>query len=98
MVGWRHEHEDDPARVARREREVDQPRLLRCPSGRRLAVQFSGDLDGSPVLFFHGTPGSRLFVPPEEVSRQEHAWVVTVDRPGYGLSDAAPAEQTIAAV
>lgn len=77
---------------------MDHPRLLRCPSGRGLAVQFSGDLDGSPVLFFHGTPGSRLFVPPEEVSRQEHARVITVDRPGYGLSDAAPSELTIAAI
>lgn len=78
---------------------MDDLRMLRCPSGRRLAAQFSGDLDGNPVLFFHGTPGSRLFVPPEEISRQEHARIVTVDRPGYGLSDAAPAEvTTVAAV
>lgn len=77
---------------------MDHARMFRCPSGRLLAAQFSGDLDGSPLLFFHGTPGSRLFVPPEAVSRQEHARVVTVDRPGYGLSDAAPAELTIAAV
>jgi pimeloyl-ACP methyl ester carboxylesterase len=50
-------------------------------------VERSGDPDGSTVLFFHGTPSSRLFVPPADVSRQEHARVVTFDRPGYGLSD-----------
>jgi pimeloyl-ACP methyl ester carboxylesterase len=68
--------------------------MLKCPSGRRLAVQFSGDTDGSPVLFFHGTPGSRLFVPRQKVSWEEHARVVTVDRPGYGLSDTARADLT----
>ncbi len=72
--------------------------MLRGSSGQRLAVQFSGDLDGRPALFFHGTPGSRLFIPPEEVSQQAYAWVVTVDRPGYGLSDAASPDGTIAAV
>jgi pimeloyl-ACP methyl ester carboxylesterase len=72
--------------------------MLSCPSGRRIALQLSGDRDGSPVLFFHGTPSSRLYVPPEDVSRQEHAHVVTLDRPGYGLSDAAPSDLSIAAV
>ena len=78
--------------------DQDDTRMLRGSSGQRLAVQFSGDLDGRPALFFHGTPGSRLFIPPEEVSQQAHAWVVTVDRPGYGLSDAVPPDGTIAAV
>jgi pimeloyl-ACP methyl ester carboxylesterase len=77
---------------------VNQPRMLGCPSGRKIALQLSGDPDGSPVLFFHGTPSSRLYVPPEDVSRQEHAKVVTLDRPGYGLSDAAPSDVSIAAV
>ena len=58
--------------------------MLKCPSGQRVAIQFSGDANRSPVLFFHGTPGSRVFVPAEEDSRQEHARVVTVDRLDMG--------------
>jgi pimeloyl-ACP methyl ester carboxylesterase len=52
--------------------------------GRWLAYQESGDLEGFPVLFFHGAPGSRLRQPRSGLA---HARVITVDRPGYGLSE-----------
>jgi pimeloyl-ACP methyl ester carboxylesterase len=72
--------------------------MFSSSSGRKVAFQVSGDPDGSPVLFFHGTPSSRLYVPPEDISRQEQVHVVTLDRPGYGLSDEAPSDLSIAAV
>jgi pimeloyl-ACP methyl ester carboxylesterase len=41
------------------------------------------------VLYFHGTPGSRLLVPPALRYWSESAQFLFVafDRPGYGLSD-----------
>jgi pimeloyl-ACP methyl ester carboxylesterase len=35
-----------------------------------------------PVVFLHGTPGSRLFIPDPTLDHR----VITFDRPGYGLS------------
>jgi pimeloyl-ACP methyl ester carboxylesterase len=40
-----------------------------------------GDRGNPPVVFLHGTPGSRLFIPDPTLYR-----VITFDRPGYGLS------------
>src|SRR5262245_7378911 len=55
--------------------------------GRNLQIAQWGPLDGSPVLFFHGTPGSRLLCP--DVDAVDHAGVryISFDRPGYGRSD-----------
>ena len=50
------------------------------PNGEAVAWREWGETGGEPVLFFHGTPGSRLFSPGPE------ARLVTVDRPGYGRS------------
>ena len=44
-----------------------------------------GDPDGRPVVFLHGTPGSRLFWPGAK-AHLERARVLTLDRPGYGRS------------
>ena len=38
-------------------------RIFRLPDGRALAYAEWGDLDGRPVLCFHGMPASRLFIP-----------------------------------
>lgn len=38
-----------------------------------------------PVLFFHGIPGSRLFVPPAINMIRGVRWIV-LERPGFGLS------------
>ena len=38
-------------------------RVLTLHDGRQLAIVETGDPDGVPVLFFHGTPGSRLTGP-----------------------------------
>ena len=52
--------------------------------GRTLAYEEFGSTDGSPVVLFHGLPGSRLFLPgPTDAAR-----IITFDRPGYGESTA----------
>ena len=59
--------------------------------GRRLSYLEFGALDGEPVLFFHGTPGSRLFYHPDEsILINLGIRLITVDRPGYGRSDPKP--------
>src|SRR5699024_9936853 len=61
------------------------------PDGRRLAYSEQGDPAGRPLLLLHGTPGSRLQRHPDgELARRAGVRLVTVDRPGFGLSDPAP--------
>ncbi|QHS15681.1 alpha/beta hydrolase [haloarchaeon 3A1-DGR] len=59
--------------------------------GRTIAYAEYGDPDGDPVLFFHGTPGSRLLAGLLEPAATEHGVrLVAHDRPGYGRSDPQP--------
>jgi pimeloyl-ACP methyl ester carboxylesterase len=60
---------------------------LRLADGRTLAYAEHGDAAGTPVLFFHGLPGSRLTRHPDE-SLADRAGIrlFTFDRPGYGRS------------
>lgn len=65
--------------------------ILRLRDGRALGYAEYGDPAGSPVLFFHGTPGSRLQRHPDaSIARELGARIITIDRPGYGLSDFQP--------
>jgi pimeloyl-ACP methyl ester carboxylesterase len=58
---------------------------------RVLRVREAGDLDGSPIIYFHGTPGSRLDnVWGEDKAAEHHVRLVTFDRPGYGGSSVSP--------
>jgi pimeloyl-ACP methyl ester carboxylesterase len=50
--------------------------------GRVLAYEQFGDEGGTPVVLFHGAPGSRLFCP----AAVDGARLITFDRPGYGDS------------
>ena len=59
--------------------------------GRSLGFQCLGDLDGSPVFFFHGTPGSRLGLSENDLLAQiPGVRLIIPDRPGYGISDPQP--------
>ena len=59
--------------------------------GRRLGFAEYGDASGRPVLFFPGTPSGRLFHHPDEsIARSLGGRIITVDRPGLGLSDFQP--------
>lgn len=57
------------------------------PDGRRLAYTEWGVPDGKPVLYFHGTPGSRLWCPDEKATSTAQARLIMPDRPGIGRSD-----------
>ena len=60
--------------------------------GRRLAYAEWGKPDGFPVIHLHGMPGSRLEThAPAGVYALLGIRFITVDRPGYGGSDALPA-------
>ena len=64
---------------------------IRLRDGRRLAYAEYGDPQGKPVLFFHGTPGSRLFHHPDaSVAASTGARIIAIDRPGFGRSDFKP--------
>ncbi len=62
----------------------------KLPDGRNLAYAEYGDPHGTPVFFFHGSPGSRLFHPPDEVTKRLGVRLICTDRPGYGDSTFQP--------
>jgi pimeloyl-ACP methyl ester carboxylesterase len=60
--------------------------LLR--DGRTLGYAQFGDPDGAPVVFLHGWCGSRLTRHPDDaLTASLRTRLITVDRPGVGLSD-----------
>jgi pimeloyl-ACP methyl ester carboxylesterase len=73
-------------------------RTIRLADGRRLGFDEHGAPDGIPVLYFHGSPSSRLewvlFGPVERLQRHGLR-LVAVDRPGLGLSDFQPDRRMI---
>ena len=62
-------------------------RTIRLRDGRQLAYAEWGDLAGRPVVLLHGTPASRLICLDEDATEAAGVRLLTVDRPGYGLSD-----------
>lgn len=63
--------------------------LLTLPDGRKLAYAEFGKPDGYPVLYFHGTPSSRLepLLYGDDIFFQLGLRVISPDRPGMGQSD-----------
>lgn len=57
-------------------------------SGRNLGIGEFGHHDGTPVLWFHGTPGARRQVPlvAREYAKANNLRILCVERPGIGLS------------
>ena len=54
---------------------------------RVIRVHDTGAIDGYPIVYFHGTPGSRLdLVFGEEHVDRQGVRIVWFDRPGYGGS------------
>jgi pimeloyl-ACP methyl ester carboxylesterase len=67
---------------------------IKLTDGRILSYAVYGPVSGTPVLYFHGTPSSRLELlllnnyelDIEEMLHQNNLKVIAVDRPGMGLS------------
>jgi pimeloyl-ACP methyl ester carboxylesterase len=58
--------------------------------GRKLGYNEYGPADGKPLFYFHGTPSSRIewqMFGGEQLASQLHLRVLSIDRPGMGLSD-----------
>ena len=68
---------------------------LTLPDGRRLGYASYGPAEGWPILFFHGTAGTRDIrrIRPGLVAQNHGARMLAFDRPGYGLSDPMPGRQ-----
>lgn len=61
---------------------------IRLRDGRTLAYVESGNLEGMPVIFMHGNPGSRYMRHPDDgLTASLGVRLITPDRPGYGKSD-----------
>ena len=76
--------------------EHPETHFLRLRDGRQLAYTEWGNKDGDPIIFQHGTPGSRVdHEAAQELYRSLGVRVITPDRPGYGLSDNKPRRQLI---
>ena len=65
--------------------------------GRKIAFCGSGGGSGGagPILLCHGAPGSRLHGPDSRTTADAGFRLITVDRPGYGLSDPKPGRRII---
>jgi len=62
--------------------------VVTLDDGRRLAYDDVGDRDGSPVVYLHGCPDSRLTRHPDDsLATLAGVRLIAVDRPGYGASD-----------
>ena len=63
----------------------------RLGDGRLLGYAEYGDPAGTPIVFFHGTPSSRLmFRVGDEAARSASVRLIAPDRPGIGLSTHKP--------
>ena len=66
----------------------DADGTIRLADGRVLGYREYGDLEGQPLLFFHGMPGSRVEARMgDSAARALGIRIIAPDRPGYGLSD-----------
>ncbi|MDD5301085.1 MAG: alpha/beta hydrolase [Gallionella sp.] len=72
-------------------RHTRENQSILLPNGRRLGYAEYGVAGGSPVLFFHGAPGSRhVHADMANIAEQRGVRLIAPERPGYGLSDPQP--------
>ena len=102
-MGWLVEETDEwhmrsisasPRRAASIPQPLRLPRVgklgqvLLLSDGRQLGYAEYGDRQGAPVLFFHGTPGSRRVARyAGQAAGRRGIRLIAPDRPGFGLSD-----------
>lgn len=76
--------------ILKRMSEVET-KLLVLNDGRKVSYLDIGDPEGTPILYFHGSPGSRyeaLFA--EKYAINNNLRIIAPDRPGFGDSDFNP--------
>lgn len=75
-----------------RDRRVSPIRdgVLRLADSRRLAWAEWGRSEGPAAMLLHTSPGSRLLDPDPDATEAAGVRLITVDRPGFGGSDAVP--------
>lgn len=70
---------------------VVSPSSVTLDDGHTIAYGEYGDPDGTPVVFFHGTPGSRILAGLfDSAATAAGVRLLTFDRPGFGRSDPWP--------
>ena len=71
--------------------------VLTLTDGRRLGYRVRGGRSATPVLYFHGQPGSRMEVDvfQDDILDAAGVQVIAYDRPGIGNSDDSPARDMV---
>ena len=73
---------------------ADEPAGTTTIRGRTVAFNEYGDPEGEPLVFLHGTPGSRLFGGLfDDAARRAGYRLIAPDRPGYGRSTSWPTRE-----
>jgi pimeloyl-ACP methyl ester carboxylesterase len=68
-------------------------RQLRLATGRLIAYDEHGAVDGTPIFYFHGSPSTRLewhLFGSDALARKLKIRIIVADRPGLGRSDFQP--------
>lgn len=68
---------------------------VKLPDGRHVQARDTETDGNRTIIFFHGAPSSRLFLPP---GAEKCCRIVSFDRPGYGMSSPAVRSSRVAAV
>jgi len=64
---------------------------LQLDDGRKLGYRTCGSPDDLPLIFMHGTPGSRYVLSEHDpLTHLPGVYLVAADRPGYGISSPQP--------
>jgi pimeloyl-ACP methyl ester carboxylesterase len=72
-------------------RSVSANWSITLSDGRSLAYEIYGNRDGTPLVFHHGVPGSRVLgTLLSETACEQNVRVIAPTRPGYGASDPDP--------
>lgn len=68
--------------------DVQSDYAIKLRDSRVLGYTTYGDPKGKPIFYFHGWPTSRLQAGVmDDVAKKLHVKIISIDRPGYGLSD-----------
>ena len=67
---------------------TNEEKIVKLKDGRKVGYTEYGDLKGKPLFYFHGWPSGRLMAfETDEAAKKLGVKVISIDRPGYGLSD-----------